>query len=217
MAESPSLVAHQFDNVEQQHEAANLGMWAFLATEVLFFGGMFLGYSVYRYRFPEVFALSSNRMDVLLGTINTAVLIASSLTVVLSVHAAQHDRRRALARLLGLTIFLGLVFLGVKFTEYFHKYEENLVPGLNFDYGTEQARHAAIFFSFYFAMTGMHALHMIIGIALFSVLLVGARRGRYTHLYYTPVEMAGLYWHFVDIIWIFLFPLFYLLGRHLTG
>src|ERR1700741_1468049 len=140
MAESPSLVAHQFDNIVQQHDAANLGMWAFLATEVLFFGGMFLGYSVYRYRFPEAFALASNRMDIILGTINTAVLIASSLTVVLSVHAAQHDRRRALVRFLGLTILLGVVFLGIKFTEYFHKYEEHLVPGLNMDYTTEQAR-----------------------------------------------------------------------------
>ena len=217
MAEAHSIVAHQFDNAEQQHEAANLGMWAFLVTEVLFFGGMFLGYSVYRFRFPEAFAHSSNEMDVMLGTINTAVLIASSLTVVLSVHAAQHDQRRALVRFLGVTIVLGLVFLGIKFTEYLHKYEENLVPGLNMNLATDQARHAAIFFSFYFAMTGMHALHMIIGIAIIAVLLIGARRGHYTNLYYTPVELAGLYWHFVDVIWIFLFPLFYLLGRHLHG
>jgi cytochrome c oxidase subunit 3 len=215
MAESPTLVAHQFDTIEQQQDAATIGMWAFLATEVLFFGGMFLGYSVYRYRFSEAFALASNRMDIVLGTLNTAILIGSSLTVVLSLHAAQHDRRRALVRLLGLTIILGLIFLGIKFTEYYHKYEESLVPGLNMNVTTEQARHAAIFFSFYFAMTGMHALHMIIGIGIFTVLLVAAQRGRFTSLHHTPVEIAGLYWHFVDIIWIFLYPLFYLLGRHL--
>lgn len=215
MAHSPEVLAHQFDDLEQQHEAANLGMWAFLATEILFFGAMFLGYSVYRWRFPEAFAAASNHMDVVLGTINTAILIGSSLTVVLSIDAARQDRRRALVRLLGLTIVLGLLFLGIKFTEYYHKWEENLVPGGNFNFGTEQARHAAIFFSFYFAMTGMHALHMIIGIGIFTYLAIGARRGRFTAIYHTPVEIAGLYWHFVDVIWIFLFPLFYLLGRHL--
>ena len=215
MAESGSIVAHQFDNAAQQQDAANIGMWAFLVTEVLFFGGMFLGYSVYRYRFPEAFAVSSNHMDIVLGTINTAVLITSSLTVVLSIQAARQDRRNALVRLLGLTIVLGLIFLGIKSTEYYHKYQEHLVPGMNFAYPDDAARHAAIFFSFYFAMTGMHALHMIIGIGIFGFLICGARRGHYTRLYYTPVEIAGLYWHFVDIIWIFLFPLFYLLGRHL--
>lgn len=215
MAQTPEFLAHHFDDAEQQHEAAQLGMWAFLATEILFFGGMFLGYSVYRWRFPEAFADASNHMDIVLGTINTAVLIGSSLTVVLAVHAAQHDRPRILSRMLLATIFLGLLFLGIKFFEYFHKYEENLVPGINFNYASEQAPHAAIFFSFYFAMTGMHALHMLIGIGIFAFLVAAARRGRYTSVYHTPVELAGLYWHFVDVIWIFLFPLFYLLGRHL--
>ncbi len=215
MAQAHNLVAHQFDDLEQQHDAAQLGMWAFLATEILFFGGMFLGYAVYRHYYPDAFAHASNHMDIVLGTVNTAILIASSLTVVLAIHAAQHERRRALIGLLGLTIGLGVIFLGIKFTEYFHKYQEHLVPGLNFAYPDDAARHAAIFFSFYFAMTGMHALHMIIGIVIFAFLIRGAGRGHYTRLYYTPVEIAGLYWHFVDIIWIFLFPLFYLLGRHL--
>jgi cytochrome c oxidase subunit III len=215
VAQAHNVLAHQFDDLEQQHDAAQLGMWAFLATEILFFGGMFLGYAVYRYRFPDSFAHASNHMDIVLGTINTAILIASSLTVVLAIHAAQHERRRALVGLLALTIVLGLTFLGIKVTEYLHKYHENLVPGLNFAYTDEAARHAAIFFSFYFAMTGMHALHMIIGIAIFGYLIRVARRGGYTRIYHTPVEIAGLYWHFVDIIWIFLFPLFYLLGRHL--
>ena len=213
--QTPEVLAHQFDDLEQQHDAANLGMWAFLATEILFFGGMFLGYAVYRSLYPEAFTQASNHMDILLGMINTVVLIASSLTVVLAVNAAQRDRRRAVARLLALTILLGMVFLGIKCTEYLHKYAEHLVPGLNFAYPGEQAKPAAIFFSFYFAMTGMHALHMIVGIAIFALLIPAARRGRYTSVYRTPVENAGLYWHFVDIIWIFLFPLFYLLGRHL--
>lgn len=214
MAEGPGAVAHQFDDFAQQHEASTLGMWAFLITEIMFFGGMFLGYVIYRASYPEAFADASNHMDIILGTINTAVLIASSLTVVLSVHAAHESKQKALLVFLALTILLGLVFLGIKFTEYAHKFEEHLFPGLNFQYQGENPGHAAIFFSFYFAMTGIHALHMVIGIGIFLVLMVSAWRGRYSKHYFTPVEMAGLYWHFVDIIWIFLFPLFYLLGRH---
>ena len=214
MAEGPGAVAHQFDDFAQQHEASTLGMWAFLITEIMFFGGMFLGYVIYRASYPEAFADASNHMDIILGTINTAVLIASSLTVVLSVYAAHESKQKALLVFLALTILLGLVFLGIKFTEYAHKFEEHLFPGLNFQYQGENPGHAAIFFSFYFAMTGIHALHMVIGIGIFLVLMVSAWRGRYSKHYFTPVEMAGLYWHFVDIIWIFLFPLFYLLGRH---
>jgi cytochrome c oxidase subunit 3 len=149
-----------------------------------------------------------------LGTINTAVLIGSSLTVALAVHAAHESKRLALIVWLLLTMLLAMIFLGIKVAEYHHKYEEQLVPGWNFHYDGQDPGHAAIFFSFYFAMTGMHALHMIIGIGIFLVLIFEAWRGRYTEAYYTPVELAGLYWHFVDIVWIFLFPLFYLLGRH---
>jgi cytochrome c oxidase subunit 3 len=211
---SAGALAHHFDDLAQQREAANLGMWVFLVTEIMFFGGMFLGYSVYRYAYPQTFAHASNHLDVMLGTINTAVLIASSLTVAFAVHAVQHSNRRALVWFLLLTIALGLVFLGIKFTEYHHKFEEQLIPGWRFEYPREDARRAEIFFSFYFAMTGMHAFHMVIGIGLFLVLTFNAWRGRYSELYHTPVELAGLYWHFVDIVWIFLFPLFYLLGRH---
>ncbi len=207
-------VAHHFDDSAQQHEAASLGMWAFLATEVLFFGGMFLAYSIYRFLFPAAFFEASNYLDIWLGTTNTAVLILSSLTVVLALHAAQTNRSRALFWLLLLTVLLALTFLGIKFTEYYHKFAEHLVPGWDFRYPGEHARQAALFFSLYFAMTAMHALHMIIGIAVFVVLAWEAGRGRYSSFYHTPVELAGLYWHFVDIIWIFLFPLFYLLGRH---
>jgi cytochrome c oxidase subunit 3 len=211
---SPGAVAHHFDNFAQQHEAANLGMWTFLVTEIMFFGGMFLGYTVYRYAYSETFAHASSHLDVMLGTINTAVLIGSSLTVAMAVHAAHESRRKAILGFLLLTVLLGMVFLGIKFTEYYHKFEEHLIPGWAFRYDGEDAARAAIFFSFYFAMTGMHAVHMIIGIGIFAVLAINAWRGRYSRIYYTPVEMAGLYWHFVDIVWIFLFPLFYLLGRH---
>ena len=214
MAEAHGIVAHHFDDSVQQHEAASLGMWAFLATEVLFFGGMFLAYTIYRFLFPVAFSQASNHLDIWLGTTNTAVLIASSLTVVLAVHAAATNKSRLLFWLLLLTALLGAIFLGIKFTEYQHKFEEHLVPGFDFHYPGEYARPATIFFSLYFAMTGMHALHMIIGIGAFLVLAWEARRGHYSNLYYTPVELTGLYWHFVDIIWIFLFPLFYLLGRH---
>jgi cytochrome c oxidase subunit 3 len=214
MADSHGAVAHHFDDVEQQHEASMLGMWAFLVTEIMFFGGMFLAYTVYRSVYPEVFAHASNHMDVVLGTINTAVLIGSSLSVAMAVHAAHGSKPRALVNYLLLTIVLGAVFLAIKFIEYNHHFEAHLFPGGDFRYEGADPRHAAIFFSFYFTMTGMHAIHMIIGIGIFLVLTWNAGRGRYSNLYYTPVELSGLYWHFVDIVWIFLFPLFYLVGRH---
>jgi cytochrome c oxidase subunit 3 len=211
----PAVQAHHFANLEQQHEAASNGMWVFLATEVMFFGGMFTGYSFYRYGFPAGFASASNHLDIWLGTINTAVLICSSFTMALAVRSAQLGERKPIIVFLVLTIILGTIFLGIKFTEYYHKFEEHLVPGYDFRFDPALARAAGIFFSFYFAMTGMHAIHMIIGIGLLISLIVKASRGVFTAEYNTPVELIGLYWHFVDIIWIFLFPLLYLVGRHL--
>jgi cytochrome c oxidase subunit 3 len=216
MSKTQTIHAHQFDDVEQQHEASWIGMWVFLATEVMFFGGMFLGYAVYRAAYPQAFASASNHLDVWLGTINTAVLICSSFTMALAVRSAQLGDRKLLVTFLMLTIALGTLFLGIKFTEYYFKFEEHLVPGSAFIFAdTPLARPAEIFFSFYFAMTGMHAVHMIIGIGLLAVLSVMASRGRFSAGYNTPVEVVGLYWHFVDLVWIFLFPLLYLLGRHL--
>ncbi|MGH7844106.1 MAG: cytochrome c oxidase subunit 3 family protein [Candidatus Binatia bacterium] len=215
MSKASTLQAHQFDDIGQQHEASWIGMWIFLATEVMFFGGMFLGYTVYRSAYPQAFAGASNHLDVLLGSINTAVLICSSFTMALAVHGAEAGDNRAVVRFLLLTIFFGLVFLGIKFFEYYTKFDEHLVPGSSFRFDGPSARPAEIFFSFYFAMTGMHALHMIIGIGLLTALIVKARRRRFSPYYYTPVEITGLYWHFVDIVWIFLFPLLYLVGRHL--
>jgi cytochrome c oxidase subunit III len=207
--------AHQFDDIEQQHEASSIGMWIFLATEVMFFGGMFTGYTIYRSAYAQAFASASNHLDIWLGTINTAVLICSSFTMALAVRSAQIGKHKALVRFLLLTIVLGAAFLGIKFTEYYLKFEEYLVPGSSFTYEGPLARPAEIFFSFYFAMTGMHALHMIIGIGLLTALVFQGLRGSFSTSYYTPVELIGLYWHFVDIVWIFLFPLLYLVGRHL--
>jgi len=206
--------AHQFDDAEQQREAATLGMWLFVAQEILFFGGLFTVYTVYRYAYPGPFAHASHHLDVWLGGINTAVLIASSLTMALAVHAAQVGRRNGQVGYLLLTILLGAVFLVIKTIEYHHKFHESHVPGANFRYPGAEAKPAEIFFSLYFAMTGLHALHMVIGIAILAVLVVMALRGRFGASYYSPVEVTGLYWHFVDIVWIFLFPLLYLIGRH---
>jgi cytochrome c oxidase subunit 3 len=206
-------VAHQFDSAEQQQEAATLGMWVFLTTEVLFFGAMFLGYAVYRSSYPAAFGDASRHLDILLGSINTAVLLCSSLTMAMAVHAAQLGSRKACIGFIGCTMTLGAVFLAIKFYEYFEKYKEGLIPAINFEWHGADSRHAAIFFVFYFIMTGMHALHMVIGISLMAVLMWFSAKGRFSAHYYTPIEMGGLYWHFVDIVWVFLFPLLYLVDR----
>ena len=229
MSDSPIAVErhnpalqHHFADMEQQRQAASLGMWLFLATEIMFFGGMFCAYLIYRYMYFNEFAAASKTLDIKLGAINTAVLICSSLTVVMAVRAAQLGKRNSQVIYLALTLVLGVAFLGIKAVEWHSKFEEHHIPGASFNFeGTVpqhpdqpvDQRHAQLFFSLYFAMTGMHALHMIIGAGLFSFLLYGAWKGRYTPEYYTPLENGGLYWHFVDIIWIYLFPLLYLIDR----
>ena len=210
----PAL-AHHFSSMEQQREAGTLGMWFFLVTEIMFFGGLFTTYMVYRTWHPAAFAAASHELDVPLGSINTIVLIGSSLTMALAVYSAQTGKRRAIVGFLSLTLLLGLVFLGIKFLEYYHKFEEHHIPGSSFVFPEPYRRDAQIFFSLYFGMTGLHALHMIIGAGILTVLIVKAWRGRFSPEYHSPVELSGLYWHFVDIIWIFLFPLLYLVGRHL--
>jgi cytochrome c oxidase subunit III len=210
-----AALQHQFENMEQQREAGTLGMWIFLVTEIMFFGGMFMAYIVYRQWYPEAFIAASHELDVTLGSINTVVLIGSSLTMAFAVYSAQTGARRSLMLYLMATLLLGLVFLGIKTVEYAHKFHEGHVPGAGFNFPEPYRAEAQTFFSLYFAMTGMHALHMVIGAGLLTTLLVLARRGRFTPEYYTPVELVGLYWHFVDIVWIFLFPLLYLIGRHL--
>jgi len=207
-------VAHQFDDAAQQQQAATLGMWVFLCTEIMMFGGLFTGYTVYRHAYLAGFAAASRHLDVILGAINTAVLITSSFTMAMAVHSAQIGKRTALTGFLLATILLGCVFLSIKGVEYARKFQEHLVPGPDFQFDPGLRRQAYVFISFYFAMTGLHALHMIVGIGLLSWLVVGTMRGRFSSAYHTPVEITGLYWHFVDIVWIFLFPLLYLVERH---
>jgi cytochrome c oxidase subunit III len=210
---------HHFESLEQQKEASVLGMWTFLVTEIMFFGGLFLVYTIYRAMYPQSFAVASRELDIAMGLINTVVLIGSSFTMAMGVRAAAVGRRRSTAVWLMLTVILGLAFLGVKVAEYQHKFEHHLVPGAHFapeHISEEHRRGAEAYFSVYFAMTGLHATHMILGIPILLVLAVMAYRGAFSRSYSTPVEMFGLYWHFVDIIWIFLFPLLYLIdpSRH---
>ena len=210
----PAL-AHHFDDLAQQKEAATLGMWVFLVTEVMFFGGLFAAYSIYRNWYPEAFAAASHSLDITLGAANTAVLITSSLTMGLAVHASQTGERKLLMLFLVATMVLGTVFLGIKAVEYAEKFTEHHVPGPSFHFEEEAlSANAQIFFSLYFVMTGLHALHMIIGLGIMTWMLVWAWNGTVTKEYASPIEISGLYWHFVDIVWIFLFPLLYLIGRH---
>lgn len=174
-------------------------MWIFLSTEVLFFGAMLLGYSIYRSEYSTLFAESSRHLNIILGTVNTAVLLCSSLTVVFAVHESQRGNHRALIRYLGVTVVFGVAFLGIKFYEYYEKFVEGF--------------QANLFYVFYFTLTGMHALHMFVGIGLLLLLSWRAHKREFSPEYYTPVEMGGLYWHFVDIVWVFLFPLLYLVDR----
>ena len=208
-----SALAHQFEDLEQQREAASFGMWIFLATEVMFFGGLFAGYTIYRNLYLPGFEAGSHMLNVTIGAINTAVLIGSSLTMAMAVRAAQMGKRNALVTFLILTIALGLAFVLIKLTlEWRHDYLEGLAPGLNFTFAGPDAKSVELFFCFYFIMTGMHALHMMVGVGVLSVLLVQAWKGHFGPDHFNAVETAGLYWHFVDIIWIFLFPLLYLIG-----
>jgi cytochrome c oxidase subunit 3 len=215
-AEHTHGLAHQFDDLGQQKEASTLGMWVFLGTEILFFGGLFLVYLTYRNWYPDAFTAGSRELIVWAGFTNTFVLITSSLTMAMAVRAAQTGNRRALLWLLVATMAFGCVFLGIKAFEYYSEYREHHVPGFGLDFQFETAyfRQAQIFFALYFLMTGLHALHMIVGLGIMAVMFGMAYRRVFTPEYYNPIEVAGLYWHFVDIIWIFLFPLLYLIGRH---
>jgi cytochrome c oxidase subunit 3 len=208
-----SSLAHQFEDLDQQHEAASFGMWIFLATEVMFFGGLFAGYTIYRNLYLPGFVAGSHLLNVTIGAINTAVLIGSSFTMALAVRSAQTGKRNALVTFLILTILLGLTFVILKLTlEWRHDYLEGLAPGLNFTFAGPNAKSLQLFFCFYFIMTGVHALHMVVGVGILGFLLVQAWKGRYGPDRFNVVEGAGLYWHFVDIVWIFLFPLLYLIG-----
>jgi len=207
-------LAHHFETLEQQKDTCTLGMWAFLVQEVMFFGGLFACYIVYRFLYPAAFLEGAHHLSPAWGTFNTVVLIGSSLTMALSVRAAQLGRRRGTAGFILATMALACVFLGVKWIEYGHKFEDGLIPGVAWHPEPGAAHGLRIYFGLYFTMTGMHALHMVVGLVLMVFVALRALRGRYSPDNYIGVEVLGLYWHFVDLVWIFLFPLLYLLGRH---
>ena len=233
--EHPPYLRHHFENVEQQADAAGFAMWLFLLTEVMFFGGLFTAYLIYRNWYYPAFVAASHQLNIFWGTLNTAVLITSSFTMAMGVWCAETRKKSGLVLCLILTFILGLGFLGIKTVEYKEKIEKHHVPGFHYSLNSftdpasdpevykgipgdkplplDMARHTEVYFSLYFAMTGMHALHMIIGIAILGYMIFRARAGAYTSGHVTFVENFGLYWHFVDIIWIFLFPLLYLISQ----
>ena len=235
----------QFKTLEQQKESATLGMWIFLITEVMFFGGIMLAYALNRHVYYPAFAVGSNTLSLKLGAFNTVVLLASSFTMAMAVWSSQVGKKTLISIFLLLTISLGFVFFGVKYVEYSQKFHHHLVPGKKFDIFycvdnpagcpdvdapelmeesklLDEAKaadpnlnaHAQLYYSAYFGMTGLHALHMVIGAGLLFWLFKGSLAGRFTPQWNTPVDIVGLYWHFVDIVWIYLFPLLYLIDRH---
>ena len=212
MANAHIALAEQFDDLPQQEQAATLGMWTFLATEVLFFGGMFMSYIVYRTSYPHEFAEASRHTIVLYGSVNTAILLTSSFAIALGVHAAKRGDNKWLVRCLLITVFFGLCFLAVKGLEYHEDLDERLLPGRGFT--PELSHPAQIFWFLYWAMTGLHALHVTVGVVLIGIMAWLAHRRRFSAEYHTPVEVTALYWHFVDIVWIFLYPLLYLIDRY---
>ena len=219
-----TILEVQFDDLEQQHEASTIGMWLFLATEVMFFGGLITAYAVYRLTAPREVALASQHMHVWLGFSNTVILLGSSLTMALAVRAAQLRAHRELLIYLGLTMALGTGFLGVKAVEYTSEYHEHLVPGWYFQIPEENRaafetesldpRRFEMFFVLYFFMTGLHAIHLVIGIGLMGVMLYLSWRRWFSGGGATQIEVAGLYWHFIDIVWVFLYPMLYLIDVH---
>lgn len=210
----PPGLAHHFESFEQQREASELGMWLFLVTEFMFFGGFLLGYLTYRYWYPDEFIRGSQSMNVVLGTINTAVLLTSSFTMALAVHAVHEANRRRLTGMLIATMTLGGVFLAIKAYEYHHKYAEHLIPfgGLRFAPEGGASPGLKAFYNLYFLLTGLHAFHMVIGLGILGTLVIMSQRGKLLNPHSMIVHNAGLYWHFVDLVWVYLFPFFYLIA-----
>jgi cytochrome c oxidase subunit III len=209
--ERPALEPH-FQTFEQEHDAAHLGMWIFLATELMLFGGLLTAYTVYRAVYPLGFAEGSRQMDLTLGAINTVVLLVSSASMALAVDSARLGQRGPLAICLSITLLLGVAFMAIKGVEYVDHFNAGLVPGLNCQYIGPRAEEVQLFLLAYFTLTGLHAVHLSIGILLVVVMLVRARRQTALPIHHTPFKLVGLYWHFVDIVWVFLLPLLYLYG-----
>jgi len=215
----PPGFAHQFETVEQQREAGTLGMWVFLVTEILFFGGMFTSYIIYRSLHLQSFIQGSHELIVRFGATNTAVLIFSSLTMALAIRSAQTGKSKGqIIFWLILTMILGATFIGIKLRfEWYRDYVEGLIPGVSWLDGGTHTPGVKMFMCFYFFMTGLHALHMVVGLGILTVLVIMTARNKFSSQYYSPLEISGLYWHFVDIVWIFLFPLLYLIGGRYPG
>ena len=206
-----AYVAHHFPNLRQQEHAARLGMWLFLATEILLFAGLFTGYSVYRYLYPDAFKAASEHLSAPLGTLNTIILITSSLSVALAHHWAHHGRGKVAAVSLLITLLFAAGFLVVKAFEWTHDFHEGFLPGRFYASSELTVTGAPMFFTMYFLMTGLHGLHVVVGMGVLAILMVLCWLGKYDHGYVTPVELGGMYWHLVDLIWIFLYPLLYLI------
>jgi len=208
----PSFLQHHFAEMSQQTDAAKLGMWVFLVTEVLLFGGLFGFYTFYRAWYPDMFYEAHKTLDVTMGTINTFVLITSSLTMALSIRAMQLGKKKQTVWFLVATLLFAATFLVIKYFEYSHKFHLGMLPGKFYTYDGIDAVNPHIFFSVYFLMTGLHGIHVIIGMIIIAWVLVRTLRDDFSPEYYNPIEITGLYWHLVDLIWIFLFPLLYLIG-----
>lgn len=211
--------AHHFESAEAEYEASKFGTWAFLATEILMFGGLFVGYIIFHQRYPEMFHAGSQFLDWKLGALNTIVLLVSSLTMALSIYYAQHNDKQKTLLNLYVTLICGGIFMCVKYIEYSHKIHMGLLPGHLFHphgEGVEAVAHQfsnlGMYFGFYFTMTGLHGSHVLAGMGLITWLIVRTHRGEFNSKYWTPLECVGLFWHLVDLIWIYLFPLLYLIG-----
>ncbi|XXF76906.1 cytochrome c oxidase subunit 3 family protein [Myxococcaceae bacterium GXIMD 01537] len=206
----PQLAAH-FASLEVQNHAARLGMWLFLATEILLFAGLFVAYATYRYLFPHAFAEASRQLDLTLGTINTVVLITSSFTAAMAVHYAKEGKNKLVVLMFVLTIAMAAGFLVIKGFEYHHKFEVGQLPGRYYTYDKLTEPGSAMYFTVYFLATGLHAFHVTIGMGILLWMTLRAMKNEFGHAHYTPVELSSMYWHLVDLVWIFLFPLLYLI------
>jgi cytochrome c oxidase subunit 3 len=203
---------HHFATREQQMDASKIGMWLFLATEILLFGGLFVGFGLMQAKFPEAFVQAHHHLDKNLGFLNTVVLLISSFTMVMAVHCAKTNQRRKLIVNLIITLVCAAIFLCVKYFEYEHKFHEGLLPGQFYSHKGDTVPNQFVFFSFYFMMTGLHGIHILGGMAAIGWVLKRSLKGDFNSTYYTPVDLVGLYWHLVDLIWIYLFPLLYLIS-----
>lgn len=210
VAHHDERLQHHFATFEQQFDAAKIGMWLFLATEILLFGGLFVGFALQQGAHPEAFLEAHHHLDKRLGALNTVVLLFSSFTMVMAVHSAATNKQKQLIRYLIITLLCAAIFLVVKFFEYEHKIHEGLLPGMYYSHKGDTVPNQFIFFSFYFMMTGLHGIHVLGGMIAITWVLLRARKGTFNSTYYSPVDLVGLYWHLVDLIWIYLFPLLYL-------